>query len=219
MKKVLKIFFVSVLIILLTGCSGNYNLTINSDLSINEELDISINNQNDAYQKTLNIFEENEVERDKYNVVIVDNEVKINYKDKFSSIEDYILNSKIYHQLFDKIQYNKDSDNIDLYIDQNLKLKNNYNLLNGTNLNDIDIIQINVTNPFKVKETNSEIVTDKVYTWTIKNTDIEKKISMKFKSVLDEFPYRAVILGIVIFVVLIIFGIILLRKYKKIHRF
>lgn len=219
MNKIIKILLIGFLIIIISGCSGNYNLIINKDKSISEELDITIKNENNAYQKTLNIFEENNIDKDKYKVSVVDNEVKINYKDSFTSIEDYILNSKIYHQLFDNIQYNKKDDNISLYVNENLKLKNNINNLNGTNLNDIDIIQINITNPFKVSNNNAEIINERVYTWSIKNTDIEKEINMEFKDTLDEFPYRAVIVGSLIFVVVIIFGIRLLRRYKKTQRF
>ena len=219
MRKLIKILLVGILVILITGCSGNYNLKINEDLSLEEELDITIPNNNDSYQKTLNIFENNEIDKDKFSVTKSENIVKINYKDKFSSIEDYILNSKVYPQLFSNIQYNKKDNIIDLTINENIKLKNNNNNLNGTNLNDLDIIQINVTNPFKVYDSNAELVNEKVYTWTIKNSDVEKKIQIQFKQTLDQFPLRAVVVGSVILLVIIIFGIILLRRYKKVRRF
>ena len=208
-----------ILVILITGCSGNYNLKINEDLSLEEELDITIPNNNDSYQKTLSIFENNEIDKDKFSVTKSENVVKINYKDKFSSIEDYILNSKVYPQLFSNIQYNKKDNIIDLTINENIKLKNNNNNLNGTNLNDLDVIQVNVTNPFKVYDSNAELVNEKVYTWTIKNSDVEKKIQIQFKPTLDQFPLRAVVVGSVILLVIIIFGIILLKRYKKVRRF
>ena len=219
MRKLIKILLVGILVILITGCSGNYNLKINEDLSLEEELDITIPNNNDTYQKTLNIFENNEIDKDKFSVTKSENVVKINYKDKFSSIEDYILNSKVYPQLFSNIQYNKKDNIIDLTINENIKLKNNDNNLNGTNLNDLDVIQVNVTNPFKVYDSNAELVNEKVYTWTIKNSDVEKKIQIQFKQTLDQFPLRAVVVGSVILLVIIIFGIILLRRYKKVRRF
>ena len=56
MNKKLKIFIIGILLILVTGCSGNYNLKINDDMSINEELYLTIDNSNNAYTKTLKIF-------------------------------------------------------------------------------------------------------------------------------------------------------------------
>ena len=109
MKNKIKFLILFLLIIITTGCSGNYNLKINADLSVDENLELTIDNENDAYEKTLKIFEDNKIKRDNYDVNINSNEVTITYKDKFDSIEDYILNSKVYPQLFSKIQYNKTS--------------------------------------------------------------------------------------------------------------
>ena len=219
MRRIIKVFLIILLVVIMTGCSGNYNLKINEDLSLEEELDISIPNDDNAYQKTLNIFENNNINKDKYNVVISDNKVKINYKDKFSSIEDYILNSKVYSQIFSDIQYNKKDNYIELTIDENIKLKNSNNTLNGTNLNDLDLIQINVTNPFKVLSSNAELVNENTYIWSIKNSDISKNIQLKFKSSLNQFPYRAVITLSILLIVIIVFGIILFRRYRKTQKF
>ena len=46
MNKKLKIFIIGILLILVTGCSGNYNLKINDDMSIDEELYLTIDNTN-----------------------------------------------------------------------------------------------------------------------------------------------------------------------------
>ena len=219
MRKLVKIILIGLLIVLMAGCSGNYNLKINEDLSVEEELDITIPNKNEAYQKTLNIFENNNIDKDKYNVSIYEETVKINYKDSFLSFEDYILNSKLYHQLFSNIQYKTSIDTIELSVNENIKLKNDNNKLNGTNLIDLDLLQINITNPFKVVSSNAELINENVYTWSIKNTDVEKKIQLQFKSTLNQFPYRLVIVGAVILLVIIIFGIILLRRYRKTQRF
>ena len=212
MKNIVKLLLVSILVILITGCSGNYNLKINEDLSLEEELDITIPKDNNAYQKTISLFENNDISKDKYNVIISDNDVKINYKDSFISIEDYMLNSKVYPQLFSNIKYNKSDDSIELLVDENLKLKNSNNIINGTNLNDLNVIQVNITNPFKVIKSNAELVNENKYTWSIKNSDVEKKIQIEFKPSLNQFPLRAVIVGSVILLVIIIFGIILLRR-------
>lgn len=215
MNKKLKIFIIGILLILVTGCSGNYNLKINDDMSIDEELYLTIDNTNNAYTKTLKIFKENNIPEKDYEVVLSDNNVRITYNKKYDSMEEYILDSKIYHELIDEIQFNKSNDYIDLYVNQKLKLSNDNIKSNGTNLVDLDVLQINIENPFSVNYTNAEIVNDNVYTWTIKKGDIEKKIQMQFRPSLNVFPYKqvAVLSTVIICSLIIIFTIY--RRYKK----
>ena len=215
MNKKLKIFIIGILLILVTGCSGNYNLKINDDMSINEELYLTIDNTNNAYTKTLKIFKENNIPEKDYEVVLSDNNVRITYNKKYDSMEEYILDSKVYHELIDEIQFNKSNDYIDLYVNQKLKLSNDSIKANGTNLVDLDVLQINIENPFDVNFSNAEIVNDNVYTWTIKKGDIEKKFQMQFKPSLNVFPYKqvAVLSTVIICSLIIIF--IIYRRYKK----
>ena len=130
-------------------------------------------------------------------------------------MEEYILDSKVYHELIDEIQFNKSNDYIDLYVNQKLKLSNDSIKANGTNLVDLDVLQINIENPFDVNFSNAEIVNDNVYTWTIKKGDIEKKFQMQFKPSLNVFPYKqvAVLSTVIICSLIIIF--IIYRRYKK----
>ena len=213
MNKKLKIFIIGILLILVTGCSGNYNLKINDDMSINEELYLTIDNSNNAYTKTLKIFKENNIPEDDYEVVLSDNNVRITYNKKYDSIEEYLLNSKVYHELIDEIQFNKSNNYIDLYVNQKLKVSNDNGIkMNGTNLVDL---QINIENPFDVNFSNAEIVNDNVYTWTIKKGDTEKKIQMQFKPSLNIFPYKqvAVLSTVIVCILIIIFTIY--GRYKK----
>lgn len=216
MNKKLKIFIIGILLILVTGCSGNYNLKINDDMSINEELYLTIDNSNNAYTKTLKIFKENNIPEDDYEVVLSDNNVRITYNKKYGSIEEYLLNSKVYHELIDEIQFNKSNNYIDLYVNQKLKVSNDNGIkMNGTNLVDLDVLQINIENPFDVNFSNAEIVNDNVYTWTIKKGDTEKKIQMQFKPSLNIFPYKqvAVLSTVIVCILIIIFTIY--GRYKK----
>ena len=205
MNKKLKIFIIGILLILVTGCSGNYNIKINDDMSIDEELYLTIDSSNNAYTKTLKVFKENNIPEKDYEVVLSDNNVRITYNKKYDSIEEYLLDSKVYHELIDEIQFNKSNDYIDLYVNQKLKLSNdNVIKTNGTNLTDLDVLQI-----------NAEIVNDNVYTWTIKKGDIEKKIQMQFKPSLNVFPYKqvAVLFTVIICILIIVFTIY--GRYKK----
>lgn len=215
MNKKIKYIVISVLLLLVTGCSGNYNVKINEDMSVNEELYLTIENKEGLYQKTLKIFNDNNVKEKDYEVVLSDDNLKITYNASYNSIEEYILNSKVYHQLIDNIELNKSNNYVDLYVNEKLKLSNLNMKQNGTNLTDLDVLQVNIENPFEVNFSNAELVTDNVYTWTIKNGDIEKKIQMQFKPSLDIFPYRQVIVLSVVIICFIIIGVSIYIRYKK----
>lgn len=215
MNKKIKYIVISVLLLLVTGCSGNYNVKINEDMSVNEELYLTIENKEGLYQKTLKIFNDNNVKEKDYKVVLSDDNLKITYNASYNSIEEYILNSKVYHQLIDNIELNKSNNYVDLYVNEKLKLSNSNMKQNGTNLTDLDVLQVNIENPFEVNFSNAELVTDNVYTWTIKNGDIEKKIQMQFKPSLDIFPYRQVIVLSVVIICFIIIGVSIYIRYKK----
>lgn len=215
MNKKIKYIVISVLLLLVTGCSGNYNVKINEDMSVNEELYLTIENKEGLYQKTLKIFNDNNVKEKDYEVVLSDDNLKITYNASYNSIEEYILNSKVYHQLIDNIELNKSNNYVDLYVNEKLKLSNSNMKQNGTNLTDLDVLQVNIENPFEVNFSNAELVTDNVYTWTIKNGDIEKKIQMQFKPSLDIFPYRQVIVLFVVIICFVIIGVSIYIRYKK----
>ena len=215
MNKKIKYIVISVLLLLVTGCSGNYNVKINEDMSVNEELYLTIENKEGLYQKTLKIFNDNNVKEKDYEVVLSDDNLKITYNASYNSIEEYILNSKVYHQLIDNIELNKSNNYVDLYVNEKLKLSNSNMKQNGTNLTDLDVLQVNIENPFEVNFSNAELVTDNVYTWTIKNGDIEKKIQMQFKPSLDIFPYRQVIVLSVVIICFVIIGVSIYIRYKK----
>lgn len=215
MNKKIKYIVISVLLLLVTGCSGNYNVKINEDMSVNEELYLTIENKEGLYQKTLKIFNDNNVKEKDYEVILSDDNLKITYNASYNSIEEYILNSKVYHQLIDNIELNKSNNYVDLYVNEKLKLSNSNMKQNGTNLTDLDVLQVNIENPFEVNFSNAELVTDNVYTWTIKNGDIEKKIQMQFKPSLDIFPYRQVIVLSVVIICFVIIGVSIYIRYKK----
>lgn len=216
MKKVIKTLVIFGVIIILTGCSGNYTLKINKNLSLDESLSLTIPNENDAYHKTLKIFQDNKIDKDKYKVVIESNEVNINYKEKYSSIEEYILYSKVYHQLFNKIQLNKNRDYVDIYTKE--FINQNKNNIYGNNLTNLDYIQVKIQNPFKVKLTNADSINENEYTWDITNEDTEKLIYMQFKPTNEKFPYRSLIVGLMITIISTIFIIIRFKKYKDSQR-
>ena len=215
MKNKIKLLFLLFSIIFLTGCSGNYNIKINEDLSVDEDLYLTIENGPNVYNNTLKIFDDNNINTDNYSVVLSGDEIVIEYKDNFSSIDDYILDSKIYHQLVDNISYNKTDNYIDIYTNQILKLKGNDEI---GNTSDLDVIQVNITTPFKVVFDNSDISNDNTYTWTIDKNTINKKIMINFEPKLSGFQYSRLIILLTFILVIGIFIYILFKRYKNIQK-
>lgn len=184
MKKI-KVLILFLGIILITGCSGTYNLKINEDLSVVENIDFTISSNNDAYNKTLKLFEDNNISKDKYDVVASDKNVKITYNETYDSIEDYIINSKLYKNLFDTINYENNGKEINISTSSVFKLDDSDSEF-ITEENNISLLQINVETPYKVVESNAENISDNIYSWTLNkdttNKDIDFKINIRNKA-------------------------------------
>lgn len=194
MRKI-KYVLVILIVLLFTGCSGNYNLTFNKDLTVNEELNVSIDNIDDNYEKTHQLFENGNIDRDKYEIVIIDDKVNIRYKEKYKSFADYYLNSNLYKMIFEEIEYKKDNTGMSIKAETNLKLddKDNQNIINSYDINDL---KINITIPFSVNKSNASSVKDNTYTWVLNKNDTYKNISIDYSYKEDKL-YGIVILSLI----------------------
>lgn len=202
MKKV-KVLVLLIGILLLCGCSGNYNVNINEDLSVNEELNLKIKQGEKVYDNTLKLFDDNDISPKKYKVVAANDVVTIKYKEKYDSLEEYLLDSKIYKNLFDTVNYNNNRNKIDIS-------STAYFLTNNTDseyiIDDLDIslLKINVKTPYEVFNDNADSKVKEVSTWNIKkgmktksikfSLDINKNKSSKYQILMI-----MLILGIVVF--------------------
>ena len=215
MKKI-KYILLILIVFILTGCSGNYNLTFNKDLSINEELNILIDNSNNAYERTLDLLKKAEINPDKYEIMIDKDKVKIVYKETYSSFENYYLNSKLYRSLFENIEYEKDNTGMSINTNSRFKLndKNNQSIINAY---DIDNFKINLSIPFNVTENNADSIKDNTYTWDLNNSDTYKEINLKYDYRNDRVPSIVLISTIVIISAgIILYIIIYLSRNRRI---
>lgn len=215
MKKI-KYILLILIVFILTGCSGNYNLTFNKDLSINEELNILIDNSNNAYERTLDLLKKAEIDPDKYEIMIDKDKVKIVYKETYTSFENYYLNSKLYRSLFENIEYEKDNTGMSINTKSRFKLndKNNQSIINAY---DIDNFKINLSIPFNVTENNADSIKDNTYTWDLNNSDTYKEINLKYDYRNDRVPSIVLISTIVIISAwIILYIIIYLSRNRRI---
>lgn len=217
MKRFKKIY-IFILIILLTGCSGNYDVNINKDLGVEENLNLSIENNISNYEKTLKIFDENKINKKDYSIKRKSDEIEINYNKKYDSIDEYILNSKIYKQMIDSIDYNKTNKYVDIYIDQYIKNKTENDEFITGNINDIDFLQINIKTPYNVIFTNAETSNENVYSWTIDKNTTRKKILLQFSNKEKGISISQIIILSVLCITILIFLFNIVRKYKNANK-
>ena len=181
MKRIKKILLL-LIIMMVSGCSVEYNLTINSDLSVNEKV---VANENTIKLKTNTNLSEKEAvnyiykmfDRDglKTNIsTVTDSGNTIStVTGSHKTLEDYVSNFT--SDVFRYIEYKEEGDIITLSMNQSEKLGGD-----GSRTLLYDEIKIVIDIPFKVKEHNADSVRFTKYTWNIeKNKDL-KNISISF---------------------------------------
>ena len=211
-KKIIILLFV----ILLTGCSGTYNLKFNDDLSIKEELNVEIPSTEENKQKTLDLFKNNKINNKKYSIKSSNSRLKIKYSEEYISIEDYIVNSNLYHLLFDSISYDKTDKYIEVEAKNALDLKNNS--IYKVNNYDISLFQINLESTHKILSSNYDQKEGNIYSWTIDENTKEKEINFKIST--DYYKNKIVYLVplIIIGLVIVISFIYLYNRIRKTNR-
>lgn len=211
-KKIIILLFV----IILTGCSGTYNLKFNDDLSIKEELNVEIPSTEENKQKTLDLFKNNKINNKKYSIKSSNNRLKIKYSEEYISIEDYIVNSNLYHLLFDSISYDKTDKYIEVEAKNALDLKNNS--IYKVNNYDISLFQINLESTHKILSSNYDQKEENIYSWTIDENTKEKEINFKIST--DYYKNKIVYLVplIIIGLVMVISFIYLYNRIRKTNR-
>lgn len=167
-----KILLLSILCLLMTGCTINYNLEINEDSFketitgnvLNEEMQLEEN------QTDVNIFDYlinyeqsalNNIENSLYNKTINKNTNSIDYNYSFTYNEKNINNSKVLNECFENFKF----DNID---------NKYYFIANGDfYCNYAEEVKINIITDYKVIVNNANKIKGNIYTWTISRNDIE----------------------------------------------
>lgn len=211
MKKI-KILFILITIILLSGCSGVYTINYNDDLSIDEELNLKIDKTEKSYENTLRIFEDNNIDKDKYKIINGDDEVTVDYKETYINIEDYLINSKIYHQFYGNIDYIKEEDNIDIEANNKFNFASQ-NFVNITNNQNIEYLRFNLNTNFKVNENNADEVSENTYSWIYNAETQEKNIKLNLSLKKSTLPIKEIVTIISVVIVSLIILINIIKNF------
>ena len=213
MKKI-KILFILITIILLSGCSGVYTINYNDDLSIDEELNLKIDKTENSYENSLRIFEDNNIDKNKYKIINGDDEVTIDYKETYINIEDYLINSKLYHQFYENIDYIKDKDNIDINANNNFYF-NSKSLVNISNSQNIEYLRFNLNTNFKVNENNADEVSENTYSWIYNAETQEKNIKLNLSLKKSTLPIKEIVTIISVVIVSLIILINIIKNFAN----
>ena len=181
MKKI-KIILLILVMFLFSGCSVKYNLYINSDLSVNEEIKAS---ENSSELKTLtgqdpkvaanSIYEYYKINGVKYNMSTTSDsaETTSTVSTSFKSLEDYEEYFK--SDIVKEVNLTKKGNLITLEYKQDEPLSD-YSSQSLV----YDDVEVNIEVPFKVTKHNADSVKGNTYTWKISKDGGLKNIKITF---------------------------------------
>lgn len=221
-----KLIILIVLSFFCFGCEARYQLTINEDLSVEEEI-VGLETESfyENYPKSTKarvidfITEKkdeylNEVGYSKKIVVEEDLTGAIASK-KFSSLEEYFEQSKAYTQFYENWEHSIENGVVTLKMQDQL-LRNE----NSIERYVIDNCTVSITLPFKVKKSNADNVDKKsnTYTWDLDDQsakDIYIKFDSKNKYVYKENNYIKYIFLVIGLIAIISIVYIIYNKNKQ----
>jgi hypothetical protein len=214
-------------IIFLSGCTAKYNLNIDSNLIVSEEIELNESNRIlNTYTIDINRYiEENIeeiVEREGYDNYFFSKDIGSSYssvtgKATYLDLENFNRNNKIKDYFFTDMIYS----NVSGVVNLKFIAKNRIEVLEDAGIYNalIDEAEVTITLPFKVIENNADEVDDitNSYTWIYKKNKINKNIELIFdtsKNAVKPVPKTTYILIGIIVVVLSI-GLYVYYSYKK----
>jgi len=158
------------IIFFLTGCSVNYNIKINSDLSVVESAYITESEdfyksfykttKANALNSVLNIYNDF-LKEEKYDAkVIPEKGPLVEVEKEYKNIEDYLNTSLLFNDYFDKINYRKEEDKIIIETE-------NFNKNDSENPDRFyaEKVDIAITPSFKVVDSNANKVDEDTNTY------------------------------------------------------
>ena len=177
-----------IIILLLSGCSVEYNLVINKDLTINESVTAK---EEEKVLRTLTGLDSNEAvnalyekfNREGLNSTLSskenDGNIIATVRARFNTLEDYASNFT--SDLYKEVNVTKKDDIVTLTIDQTAPFTSE-----GRNVLVYDNITVNITVPFTVTDHNADSVKKNTYTWIINKDGESKDIMISY----DENSYN-----------------------------
>ena len=225
-----KMTLLIIALLLSTGCSVNYNINVDKNFKITEQ--ISVEEKNDYFEiqydnpkdgmKSVfnNVNNSLKYKIDNYNISEGVNTVKFNVKNKYENESSY-SNSNILKNLNGKVEvYNNPDLKKNTSVFQVIINYDFFDILNTNKYSSIDVddIKVNINFPYKIISSNADSTSkDGTLTWNINNNLKSRSFYIEY----DETKTKSnnlIIVFIITTIVLILSGllfIILFAKRKK----
>lgn len=232
MFKIKKILLMFILILLLSGCSVEYNVSLENDsfkengslIEKKENKDnlskngFSFEEQiNYTYQSMHDVLNGQEMEKTQsfeLKKIDTDKEIGLTYSNELKQNKYYL--SPIIRQCYDNVSVKNSNNNIKISTGNYFKCFDYYELLNN--------VTVNFTTNYKVVNNNADEIKDNTYTWFInKNNFKDKEISIEidksdisYNTLLDEKESNVLIVFLIglVLTVIFVFGFYTYYKVK-----
>lgn len=232
MFKIKKILLMFILILLLSGCSVEYNVSLENDsfkengslIEKKENKDnlskngFSFEEQiNYTYQSMHDVLNGQEMEKTQsfeLKKIDTDKEIGLTYSNELKQNKYYL--SPIIRQCYDNVSVKNSNNNIKISTGNYFKCFDYYELLNN--------VTVNFTTNYKVVNNNADEIKDNTYTWFInKNNFKNKEISIEidkseisYNTLLDEKESNVLIVFLIglVLTVIFVFGFYTYYKVK-----
>lgn len=222
-----KIFLITVLIFLLTGCQVDYNLTIDKNLEVLEEVNMTGTNEFfSTYSKTSKInvikmlfddYSKNLLVNNNYNYEFVEPQKKeenpyLLASKKYNNLKDYSDNTIFYQQFFEDIKYSENGNLIRIET-----VGFNPNDPENPDRYNIHKLTIKIKSNYIVTDHNASKVNEDTNTYYYEINEDTEDFSLKFEfDKTKEFnPYLKTYLRIGICVLIIILTWTIIYYYNK----
>lgn len=182
-----KLWLIPIFLCLLTGCSVNYNLTIEDDLKIREEITMTGTNEFfETYNKTskLNVvkmllddYSQGILKENGYNYEIIKDQIPyVKVNKTYDSIENYVQKNIFIKQYFDRLNYSYDGAILKI-------TSGEFYPIDPFDPSRFDIkkFTLAITSKYKVVKHNAEKVSEKsnTYYWEINNDTQEFELLLE----------------------------------------
>jgi hypothetical protein len=214
MKKIILLIAIT----LLTGCTANYDIKILEDkitdniqiYTDNKTVKIASQEQTEKFYQELGNWERG-YEYYKRELYTTDKITGYKYTYDFSYNE-YDAMSQI-RKCYNDFEFTHNEDKIEIKTSEEFLCKNYYKNVNK--------ISINITSEYEILNSNADIKTNDIHTWTITNTNYQNKpikiTLLKKKNIKEKEAQKLEIKNILIFIIFILLIIVLIiqKKDKK----
>ena len=214
MKKIILLIAIT----LLTGCTANYDINILEDkitdniqiYTDNKTVKIASQEQTEKFYQELGNWERG-YEYYKRELYTTDKITGYKYTYDFSYNE-YDAMSQI-RKCYNDFEFTHNENKIEIKTSEEFLCKNYYKNVNK--------ISINITSEYEILNSNADIKTNDIHTWTITNTNYQNKpikiTLLKKKNIKEKEDQKLEIKNILIFIIFILLIIVLIiqKKDKK----